>query len=175
MRNNGYSLVETTIAIAIASLILGTLAPVISALFQADRAMHQQLILQRSIHRSGQNFREDVRMAIAEPSEDNEEGVRALTIQTAERRHVSYRIEAGHILRTVRSAGQIEHRDAYRFPGKPSVDWRVISDATPPVARLTLQIFADEFQRPDEKGKVIAIEAIIGADRRFGRSSADSS
>lgn len=161
-----FSLVETLIAMTLASLILGVTLTLAQSLMLADRKLHDRPAALAQLARLADGIRADIRLAtdVSRPDE------KQLAIQITERERIIYELTAnGCQRRRVPSDGDGNRPESFSIGG--ALSWHIerMPTARHPLVSVTLRPDADSDSR--SAPPPFWILAALGADRSLSATN----
>jgi hypothetical protein len=159
----GYALIEMVLVIGGLTIILSLCGGLLHTLLRLDRAGRDSLSDATTLARLARQFRQDVRAS----REAKPGGPGSLELTRPDGPSVSYRIEAGRLLREEREKGAVRRRESYGVTRLGPVAF----DADGSIVRLMLE------KRP--AGPValarpaVMVEAALDKDRATARNGGD--
>jgi len=117
--------------ITITSILISSVGICLHGMYRADRRTRNAIAGRSAISRASFLFREDAHASTGARLRDQAPDVPpALVFIQPEGRTIQYHFGKHRITRTVRLAGNIAHRDAFRLPGGARVEWHVTENPT---------------------------------------------
>jgi type II secretory pathway pseudopilin PulG len=131
-RRSGKSLIEMLILISLTSVVLGTVATTLVALFKTDRQVRRDVEQQTTLARLGSRFRTD-----AHAARSCQIG-KACDLSWPDGRVVRYALEGHRLSREVRRGDSIEHHDTFVLPDTAAVRFEQPADRGGRLVRLSI-------------------------------------
>lgn len=148
MKRAGMTLIETTLAIAVAAAIFAGLSVMIVRVMRVERQTRDFLQYSLALTQLSDQFVADVRLAIdAQLLNDATQGIR---LTTAAGDRIEYVWQADEIVRSSQAADGSSHRESYRLRRGDRVQWSIdeLSDksgaSSPPGRFVTLEVRSAE-------------------------------
>jgi len=155
-RRSAKSLVEMLVLMSILSVVLGTVATTLVALFKTDRQIRRDLAQQTTLARLDGRFRSDVHAA---RSCQIEEGC---ALAMPDGRVVHYTPDGPRLRREVRRADAVEHRDAFVLPDTAIIRFEQPQEYGGKLLRMLLAAKEDADKPFLTPVRPATIDAVIG-------------
>ncbi len=155
-RRRGKSLIEMLMLISVLSVIFSIVATTLVALFRTDRQIRRDLEQQTSLARLQGKFRADAHAALSCQTGE------ACELTLADGRVIHYLAAPRKIVREVRRAGAVEHRDAFLLPAEVAVRWELPADDGGRLVRVAIDAPPDADRSYLTPIRPTVIEAAIG-------------
>jgi len=131
-RRSGKTLIEMLILISLTSMVLGTVATTLIALFKTDRQVRRDVEQQTTLARLGSRFRTDAHAARTCQID------KTCELIWPDGRVVRYALEGQRLSREVRNGDAVEHRDAFVLPNTAAVRFEQPADLGGRLVRLSI-------------------------------------
>jgi prepilin-type N-terminal cleavage/methylation domain-containing protein len=162
MRRRGFTLVEMTVVVSLASIVLGGVAVLLQGVWRAERSVADHRAIRAAMFRLGELFRADVHAGKVADAMTPPDGATADKIALAlpGDRTVEYSWANAQIERVVRVNGEIVHQDTFPLPAGATAVWQV-ADAEPRLVTLliTMPLGVKQLELADER--TMRIDAVI--------------
>lgn len=166
MTRRGYTLMEMLVVIALGTVLLGVAVGVLHLLMRTQHSGRESVYQTETVARLAEQFRSDARAALRPIAAEGEPKDRWRFALAADRT-VTYRLRPGEIERREQIAAKQVRQESYTLPRNYLAEITVRTDATPAMASLVLA--PSGLASP--AGREIRIDAALGADHRFAKSS----
>lgn len=155
-RRRGKSLIEMLIVIGVFSVVLGTTATTLVALFKTDRQVRRDLHQLTTLARLNTRFRTDAHAAAACQVDQG------CTFTLSGERSVRYFHEGQKLHRQVLNGQAVEHRDAFTLPDSAVVLFAQPTEQSGKLVRLTIRAKANSDKAFLTAVRTTTIDAAIG-------------
>jgi len=158
----GWTLIEMTIYIGIASVLLPIVFVTVAQAMRASDHVREQSESASSLERLARRFRDDVHEAAAATLA---QGGKELVLTLAGERRIRYKSTAAAFERTVKAGDVTQERDTFPLPSLAPGEFEVRSD--PAEAVLLLRVVPDAQPQPGAGGRTLKLTAGIARNHRF--------
>jgi hypothetical protein len=170
----GVSLIETTLAVTLAMVMLGLAVYTMHLLMHSERQLKKADWQAESLLRLSTLYRRDAHSALKVELQESNDGD-VITFMQPAKRNVVYKTAGGRIVRTTEFSGKVQHRDAFVVPNESLAQFQYDRNSKVTTIRIRNQPSArgSSSEEPvaitPEFGpdRVVRIEAIVGRDHRF--------
>ena len=169
----GFSLIELLAVMTVASVIFGVLGVSIFALHRTQTRVQDDSHTAAALADFARRLRADAHAATAASlqTDGDAEPSESLVLDYDDGRRIEYRFDTAsrRIHREVRQADEIVHRDAFVLPRGAEVRWSPLAEGETLAGAVVSRPQGRE--RDAGEARRVRIEAAVGLDRRYGRSS----
>ena len=158
-RNQGFSLVETLVAMALATTAIAAVALTLNAVHRCHREVGDHTRSETELHRFAVQLRSDAHRALsAEPEGDTTE---VLKLVLSDQEYVQYTLQAGRVQRDQHRNDKRVHHDTYRLPNDSTPQWERNDNGEIPLIIVRLE---PEDVQPSVPagGRPVQIKAAVG-------------
>jgi prepilin-type N-terminal cleavage/methylation domain-containing protein len=163
MRRRGFTLVEMTVVVSLASIVLGGVAVLLQGIWRAERSVANHRTNMAAMFRIGELFRDDVHAGkftdAALPP--NGPPVDEIAFVLPGDRTVEYSSSDAQIERIVRVKEEVVHQDTFSLPAGSTAGWH-LADQEPYRVTLLITIPQGAKQLDPADKRIIRIDATMG-------------
>jgi type II secretory pathway pseudopilin PulG len=158
-RRGGWALIELLVVFSVLAVLMTIAAGLVFQMLRIGGSERSRVVVAADLERLARDLRGDGREAAAPDLRPDR-----LILSLPGGRAVEYGIARRDVLRTVRRAGKIEHREIYRLPLATTGGFELSREGSRPVIALVLATAADaKPDRPPDPGyRDFRIEAVPG-------------